>query len=60
MLLPIAVFLFVYWRRRDVYDLHHAILGEIHDHSFLSSIGDTCMQLAEVNWNILQVCFTLS
>ncbi|XP_038886663.1 lipid phosphate phosphatase 2-like isoform X2 [Benincasa hispida] len=27
MLLPIAVFLFVYWRRRDVYDLHHAILG---------------------------------
>ncbi|XP_050937967.1 putative lipid phosphate phosphatase 3, chloroplastic isoform X5 [Cucumis melo] len=27
MLLPIAVFLFVYWRRRDIYDLHHAILG---------------------------------
>ncbi|XP_022990866.1 lipid phosphate phosphatase 2-like isoform X1 [Cucurbita maxima] len=27
VLLPIVVFLFVYWRRKDVYDLHHAILG---------------------------------
>uniref|UniRef100_A0A2P2JPX9 Uncharacterized protein MANES_14G107600 n=1 Tax=Rhizophora mucronata TaxID=61149 RepID=A0A2P2JPX9_RHIMU len=27
VLLPIAVFLFVYIRRRDVYDLHHSILG---------------------------------
>ncbi|KAF4387613.1 hypothetical protein G4B88_003940 [Cannabis sativa] len=27
ILLPIAIFLFVYYRRRDVYDLHHAILG---------------------------------
>ncbi|XP_022133767.1 lipid phosphate phosphatase 2-like isoform X2 [Momordica charantia] len=26
-LLPIVIFLFIYWRRRDVYDLHHAILG---------------------------------
>ncbi|GMN28207.1 hypothetical protein TIFTF001_001962 [Ficus carica] len=26
-LLPIAIFLIVYYRRRDVYDLHHAILG---------------------------------
>lgn len=25
--LPIAVFLFIYYRRRDVYDLHNAILG---------------------------------
>lgn len=24
---PIVVFLFFYLRRRDVYDLHHAILG---------------------------------
>ncbi|KAG7015940.1 putative lipid phosphate phosphatase 3, chloroplastic [Cucurbita argyrosperma subsp. argyrosperma] len=31
MLLPIAVFLFVYWRRRDIYDLHHAILAVITD-----------------------------
>ncbi|XP_050269689.1 lipid phosphate phosphatase 2-like isoform X2 [Quercus robur] len=27
VLLPIAIFLIVYFRRRDVYDLHHAILG---------------------------------
>ncbi|XP_059449719.1 putative lipid phosphate phosphatase 3, chloroplastic isoform X3 [Corylus avellana] len=27
ILLPIAIFLVVYFRRRDVYDLHHAILG---------------------------------
>ncbi|XP_008782309.2 lipid phosphate phosphatase 2-like isoform X2 [Phoenix dactylifera] len=27
VLLPIAVFVAVYFRRRDVYDLHHAILG---------------------------------
>ncbi|XP_052197022.1 putative lipid phosphate phosphatase 3, chloroplastic [Diospyros lotus] len=27
VLLPIAIFLFVYFRRRDVYDLHHAVLG---------------------------------
>lgn len=28
VVLPIAVFLVVYYRRRDVYDLHHAILGD--------------------------------
>ncbi|EXC20532.1 Putative lipid phosphate phosphatase 3 [Morus notabilis] len=27
VLLPIAIFLIVYYRRRDVYDLHHAVLG---------------------------------
>ncbi|KAF6145869.1 hypothetical protein GIB67_028864 [Kingdonia uniflora] len=27
MMLPILVFTFIYFRRRDVYDLHHAILG---------------------------------
>ncbi|KAI4352175.1 hypothetical protein L6164_006452 [Bauhinia variegata] len=27
VLLPIVVFLVVYFRRRDVYDLHHAVLG---------------------------------
>ncbi|KAI4357739.1 hypothetical protein L6164_001670 [Bauhinia variegata] len=27
VLLPIAVFLFFYMRRRDVYDLHHSVLG---------------------------------
>ncbi|KAF3444306.1 hypothetical protein FNV43_RR13996 [Rhamnella rubrinervis] len=27
VLLPIVIFLVVYFRRRDVYDLHHAILG---------------------------------
>ncbi|PNX92163.1 lipid phosphate phosphatase chloroplastic-like [Trifolium pratense] len=27
VLLPITVFLFVYMRRRDVYDLHHSVLG---------------------------------
>ncbi|XP_009779835.1 lipid phosphate phosphatase 2 isoform X1 [Nicotiana tabacum] len=27
VLLPIVVFLLVYFRRKDVYDLHHAILG---------------------------------
>ncbi|OAY31376.1 lipid phosphate phosphatase 2 isoform X1 [Manihot esculenta] len=27
VLLPIAIFVFVYIRRRDVYDLHHSILG---------------------------------
>ncbi|OWM86285.1 hypothetical protein CDL15_Pgr011109 [Punica granatum] len=27
VLLPIAVFLLIYFRRRDVYDLHHGILG---------------------------------
>ncbi|KAM7524240.1 hypothetical protein LguiA_014142 [Lonicera macranthoides] len=27
VLLPMAIVLFVYFRRRDVYDLHHAILG---------------------------------
>ncbi|XP_058738118.1 lipid phosphate phosphatase 2-like [Vicia villosa] len=27
VLLPISVFVFVYMRRRDVYDLHHSILG---------------------------------
>ncbi|XP_060194578.1 lipid phosphate phosphatase 2-like isoform X1 [Lycium barbarum] len=27
VLLPMVVFLLVYFRRRDVYDLHHAILG---------------------------------
>ncbi|KAA8547774.1 hypothetical protein F0562_004203 [Nyssa sinensis] len=29
VLLPIATFLLFYFRRRDVYDLHHAILGVI-------------------------------
>lgn len=28
VLLPISVFLFVYMRRRDVYDLHHSVLGK--------------------------------
>ena len=28
VLLPIATFLVLYYRRRDVYDLHHAILGD--------------------------------
>lgn len=28
VLLPILVFLVVYFRRRDVYDLHHAVLGD--------------------------------
>ncbi|KAL5721383.1 hypothetical protein ACHQM5_005035 [Ranunculus cassubicifolius] len=28
VLLPIVIFVFVYYRRRDVYDLHHSILGE--------------------------------
>jgi hypothetical protein len=28
VLLPVAIFLVVYYRRRDVYDLHHAILGD--------------------------------
>nr|XP_043624713.1 lipid phosphate phosphatase 2-like isoform X1 [Erigeron canadensis]XP_043624714.1 lipid phosphate phosphatase 2-like isoform X1 [Erigeron canadensis] len=27
VLLPIVIFLFIYIKRRDVYDLHHAILG---------------------------------
>ncbi|KAL3596864.1 hypothetical protein D5086_008501 [Populus alba] len=27
VLLPVVIFLVVYYRRRDVYDLHHAILG---------------------------------
>ncbi|XP_022150490.1 lipid phosphate phosphatase 2-like [Momordica charantia] len=27
VILPILIFLFIYIRRRDVYDLHHAILG---------------------------------
>ena len=27
MLLPLAIFVFIYFRRRDVYDLHHAVLG---------------------------------
>ncbi|XP_057424084.1 lipid phosphate phosphatase 2-like [Lotus japonicus] len=27
VLLPMAVFLFIYMRRRDVYDLHHSVLG---------------------------------
>uniref|UniRef100_A0A7N0T982 Phosphatidic acid phosphatase type 2/haloperoxidase domain-containing protein n=1 Tax=Kalanchoe fedtschenkoi TaxID=63787 RepID=A0A7N0T982_KALFE len=27
VMLPMVVFLFIYFRRRDVYDLHHAILG---------------------------------
>lgn len=27
VLLPILIFLAFYYRRRDVYDLHHAILG---------------------------------
>ncbi|KAM0047690.1 putative phosphatidate phosphatase [Helianthus debilis subsp. tardiflorus] len=27
VLLPILVFLFIYFKRRDIYDLHHAILG---------------------------------
>ncbi|KAL5726569.1 hypothetical protein ACHQM5_009603 [Ranunculus cassubicifolius] len=27
VLLPIVIFVFVYYRRRDVYDLHHSILG---------------------------------
>jgi hypothetical protein len=27
VLLPVAVFLLVYIRRKDVYDLHHSILG---------------------------------
>nr|GFA98951.1 lipid phosphate phosphatase 2-like [Tanacetum cinerariifolium] len=27
VILPIVVFLFIYIRRRDVHDLHHAILG---------------------------------
>lgn len=28
VLLPITIFLIIYFRRRDVYDLHHAILGD--------------------------------
>ncbi|XP_076917401.1 lipid phosphate phosphatase 2-like isoform X1 [Bidens hawaiensis] len=27
VLLPILIFLFIYFKRRDIYDLHHAILG---------------------------------
>ncbi|XP_065848460.1 lipid phosphate phosphatase 2-like isoform X2 [Euphorbia lathyris] len=27
ILLPVVIFLFIYFRRRDIYDLHHAILG---------------------------------
>ncbi|XP_034889570.1 lipid phosphate phosphatase 2 isoform X1 [Populus alba] len=27
VLLPVVIFLLVYFRRRDIYDLHHAILG---------------------------------
>ncbi|KVH97606.1 lipid phosphate phosphatase 2-like isoform X1 [Cynara cardunculus var. scolymus] len=27
VLLPIVVFIFIYFKRRDVYDLHHAVLG---------------------------------
>lgn len=27
VLLPIAIFIFIYFRRRDVYDLHHSVLG---------------------------------
>lgn len=27
MLLPILIFQFIYYRRRDVYDLHHGVLG---------------------------------
>jgi hypothetical protein len=27
MLLPLVIFIFIYFRRRDVYDLHHAVLG---------------------------------
>ncbi|KAF8052193.1 hypothetical protein N665_1588s0007 [Sinapis alba] len=27
ILLPLAIFIFIYFRRRDVYDLHHAVLG---------------------------------
>ena len=27
MLLPLVIFIAIYFRRRDVYDLHHAVLG---------------------------------
>ena len=27
VVLPIIIFIFVYLRRRDIYDLHHSILG---------------------------------
>lgn len=38
VLLPIIVFLFFYSRRHDVYDLHHAILGNETLQSFSFSI----------------------
>lgn len=28
IILPVLIFVFIYIRRRDVYDLHHGILGE--------------------------------
>ncbi|KAG5527995.1 hypothetical protein RHGRI_028807 [Rhododendron griersonianum] len=37
ILLPTAIFLFFYFRRRDVYDLHHAILGLLYS-VFLTAV----------------------
>ncbi|XP_062150666.1 lipid phosphate phosphatase 2-like isoform X2 [Alnus glutinosa] len=40
LLLPIAIFLVVYFRRRDVYDLHHAILGLLYTTLITAVITD--------------------
>lgn len=40
LLLPMGIFVVLYLRRRDIYDLHHALLGEsiflCHSHGFSS------------------------
>ncbi|XP_048228534.1 lipid phosphate phosphatase 1 isoform X2 [Ricinus communis] len=41
VLLPIAIFLFFYMRRRDVYDLHHSILGLLFSVLITAVITDT-------------------
>ena len=45
VLLPITIFLIIYCHRRDVYDLHHAILGEdIFGPMWFMSDTSSCMQ----------------
>lgn len=41
------IFLFVYIRRRDVYDLHHAVLGNICEKSSFIYVREHTVQIVE-------------
>lgn len=60
VLLPISVFLFVYMRRRDVYDLHHSVLGKFCSRGLLYTLNERlCWRIGEyIVVNVLRCYIT--